>query len=70
MINYSYNKGLNLIKNFDIEVHYKNTDIQNNSIKKVLADKVNKVYAISNAGGIIVENNKVNTIGEVYKYSN
>ena len=66
---FSYNKGLNLIKSFDVEVHYENTELQNNSIDKVLAEKVNKVYAISNSGGIVVENNTVTTIGDVYKYS-
>ncbi|WP_242824092.1 Type 1 glutamine amidotransferase-like domain-containing protein [[Clostridium] dakarense] len=36
---FSYNKGLNIIKDFDIEVHYENSDIQNMSISKCLNEK-------------------------------
>ena len=45
---FSYNAGLNIIKNFDIEVHYEGTEMQNKYIKKVLKEKRNKIYAITN----------------------
>ncbi len=31
---FTYNKGLNLIKDFDIEVHYEGTEVQNKYIKR------------------------------------
>jgi peptidase E len=62
---FSYNKGLNLIKDFDIEVHYENTKIQNEAINKVVKDKGKKVYAIGDKGAVIIKNGEVSTFGEV-----
>ncbi|MSR92308.1 hypothetical protein [Inconstantimicrobium porci] len=50
---------------FYVEVHFENSDVQNQSIEKVLREKTDKVYAITNNGGIIVEDGKVQTLGEV-----
>jgi peptidase E len=66
---FSYNRGLNLIKNFDIEVHYEGNEIQNSYIKKVLNEKVDTVYAITDNGGIIIDNQKVMLLGNVQKFS-
>lgn len=62
---FSYNKGLNLIKNFNIEVHYEETEIQKYSINKVLNEKIDTVYAIKDAGGIIVDNERITLLGDV-----
>ncbi|MGL4773358.1 MAG: Type 1 glutamine amidotransferase-like domain-containing protein, partial [Clostridium sp.] len=68
---FNYYNGLGFLKNdFYIEVHYENTDIQNECIKRVLNEKANKVYAITNNGGIIIENNKVEVLGEVHIFNN
>lgn len=62
---FSYNKGLDLIKDFDIEVHYEETDIQKEAMKRVIKEKLKTVYAMKNRGGLIVENNKIKLLGEV-----
>ena len=36
---YSYQKGLNIIKDFDLEVHFNNTEIQNISILRSIREK-------------------------------
>lgn len=61
---FTYNTGLNLIKEFDIEVHYEGTEIQNKCIYKVLDEKKDIVYAIANNGGIIIENEKITLLGD------
>jgi peptidase E len=67
---FMYSKGLGLIKkNFYIEVHYEESDIQNNCIKKVLKEKTDTVYAIKDAGGIIIDNNKVTLLGHVITFN-
>lgn len=66
---FSYNKGLNFIKDFDIEVHYKETEIQKNYISKVLNEKTDRVYAIKNTGGIIVDNNSIKLLGDTQTFS-
>lgn len=66
---FSYNRGLNLIKDFSIEVHYEETDIQKNSINKVLNEKVETVYAIKDSGGIIVDNNLITLLGDTQIFS-
>lgn len=65
---FTYNKGLNLIKDFDIEVHYEGTEVQNKYIKKVLMEKKDKVYAITNTGGIIVDNEKIILVGDTQTF--
>lgn len=66
---FSYNKGLNLIKNFDIEVHYKETKIQKNYINKVLNEKTDTVYAIKNTGGIVIDNNLITFLGDTQTFT-
>lgn len=63
---FNYYKGIDLIDDdFYIEVHYENTDVQNECIKKVLNEKTHKIYAISNNGGIIIDNGKMELLGKV-----
>lgn len=62
---FSYNEGLNLVKDFDIEVHYEGTEVQKESINKVLEDKKDKIYAITNSGGVIFDNKKVTLLGDI-----
>ncbi len=61
---FSYNLGLNIINDFGIEVHYEGTDIQNEHIKKVLKEKKEKIYAITNSGGIIADNGEIIILGD------
>ncbi|NMM64684.1 type 1 glutamine amidotransferase-like domain-containing protein [Clostridium sp. P21] len=66
---FSYNKGLNFIKDFDIEVHYKETEIQKNYINKVLNEKTDTVYALENTGGIIIDNNSITLLGDTHTFN-
>jgi peptidase E len=64
-LSFSYQRGLNLIVDFDIEVHYERTNLQDEFISKVLKEKVDTIYAITDHGGIIVENDEVTLLGDV-----
>lgn len=66
---FSYNEGLNIINNFDIEVHYQGTQIQKDCIQKVLQEKKLKIYAISNTGGLIYQRGQVISLGNVQEFS-
>ncbi|KGK90110.1 Type 1 glutamine amidotransferase-like domain-containing protein [Clostridium sp. HMP27] len=66
---FTYNIGLNLIKGFDIEVHYQGTEIQNKYINKVLNEKRDRVYAITNIGGLIIDDSKVISLGNTKNFS-
>lgn len=66
---FSYNRGLNLIKDLDIEVHYKETEREKNYINKVLNEKTDTVYAIKDTGGMIIDNNEITLLGDVQKFS-
>ncbi|MDK2584565.1 Type 1 glutamine amidotransferase-like domain-containing protein [Romboutsia sedimentorum] len=66
---FSYNKGLDIIKNFNIEVHYNETDIQKSSINRVLDEKKRIVYAIKDTGAIIINNNHIELLGDVIEFN-
>ncbi|WBW96395.1 Type 1 glutamine amidotransferase-like domain-containing protein [Oceanirhabdus sp. W0125-5] len=66
---FMYSDGLGLIKkDFQIEVHYDETDIQNRCIQKVLKEKTDTVYAIKDTGGIILDNDKITLLGDVVTF--
>lgn len=61
--------GLGLVdEDFHIEVHYENSRIQNKYIQKILKRHCNKVLAIKQKGGIIIDNGEVKVIGEVVSF--
>lgn len=66
---FSYNRGLSLIKDFGIEVHYEETELQNTCISKVLNERVDTVYAIKDNGGMIVDNDSRILLGDVRTFS-
>lgn len=66
---FTYNMGLNIIKSFGIEVHYEGTEVQNKYIEKVLMDKKDKIYAIRDIGGVIVDNEEVILLGNTQTFS-
>lgn len=61
---FKYSRGLNIIKDFGIEVHYQGAEVQNKSIEKVLNEKKEIVYAITDNGGIIYDNGKIVLLGD------
>lgn len=63
-----YKKGLSCIKNFAVEVHYKNTSIQKASIERYMKEKGNSVYTTEPGGGIIVEDETITLLGTAKLY--
>lgn len=66
---FKYSRGLNIIKDFDIEVHYEGADIQNQSIEKILNEKKDLVYAITDNGGLIFDKGETILLGEIYGFT-
>jgi len=63
---FKYYDGLPYLDNFYMEVHYMNTDIQNESINRVLSERGKTVYATEfMAGAIIVDNGNIKLLGNV-----
>lgn len=68
---FMYCNGLGLInKDFYIEVHYEDTDIQNNCIKRVLKEKTDTIYAIGDRGGIVVDSGNLLLLGDIVTFKN
>lgn len=66
---YSYHEGLDLLTDFDVEVHFEKDDsTMQVSIQRCLKEKKKVVYGIGNAGAVIVEGDSILTLGEVEKY--
>ena len=65
---FDYYNGLDIIKDFDIEVHFENTELQNLSILRCISEKKKPVYSISNDGAVLVINGKVYTLGNAKKW--
>lgn len=63
---FGYYDGLPYLNGFYLEVHYENTDVQNEAIQRVLAERKKTVYATSfNKGAILVDNGQIKLLGEV-----
>ncbi len=63
---FDYYEGLPYLKDFYIEVHYENTDIQNKAIARVLSERRKTVYATAlNTGAIVVDNSQIRLLGDV-----
>ena len=65
---FSCEKGLNCIKDFAVEVHYKSIEAQNESINKYIDETGKKVYTTGSQGAIIVDGRKVILLGNAKMY--
>ncbi len=63
-----YKKGLRCIEDFAVEVHYKNTEVQNKSIEKYISEKGKKVYTTERQSAIIVDGSKTTLLGNAKLY--
>jgi peptidase E len=63
-----YKKGLRCIEDSDVEVHYKNIDTQNKSIKKYIREKGKVVYTREPQSAIIIEAKEVTLLGNAKIY--
>lgn len=64
-----YEKGLNCIKDFAVEVHYKNTESQNSSIEKYMKETGKTVYTTEPGSAIIVDGNTITLLGNAKLYN-
>lgn len=63
---FQYYKGLPYLDGFYLEVHYEDTKIQNESIRRVITERGKTVYATAlRSGAILVDNGKIKKIGDV-----
>lgn len=65
---FTYEKGLNFITDFAVEVHYKNAESQNESIKKYMNETGNKVYTTGPQSALIVEASNITLLGNARMY--
>jgi peptidase E len=63
-----YKNGLRYIEDFAVEVHYKNTDIQNDSIKKYIFERGKIVYTTEHQSAIIVDGSNITLLGNAKIY--
>ena len=63
---FKYYEGLPYLNDFYMEVHYKGTAVQDESIQRVLAERGKTVYATAvRAGAILVDNGNLKLLGDV-----
>lgn len=66
---FGYYEGLPYLNDFYLEVHYDNTNIQNEAIERVLSERGKTVYATEHfSGAIIVDNGNIKLLGKVSKF--
>jgi hypothetical protein len=65
---FRYEKGLELIDSFDIEVHYNATARQLDCINRLISETGRPVYAMEDEGALIIADGKVVTVGKVHYF--
>ena len=67
---FQYYDGLEYLDVLYLEVHYENTKVQNEAIRRVLSERGKTVYATAfMSGGIIVDNGNIKLLGDVKTFS-
>ena len=64
---YGIFSGLGLVGGFDLEVHFLNTELQQQCTRRALKDLGCPVYSMWHEGGLLVENGEVTVLGNVWK---
>lgn len=68
---FKYCKGLPYLDNFYLQVHYEDTKVQNESIKRVISERKKTVYATDfKFSSILVDNGNIKLIGNVKTFNN
>lgn len=63
---FKYYEGLPYLNDFYMEVHYKGTNVQDESIQRVLVERGKTVYAtVFRSGAILVDNGNIKLLGDV-----
>lgn len=61
--NFGWYHGMNLLSRFNIEVHYRETELQHKSIQRVLSETGLPVFALYDDGGLVVQGNQLTSMG-------
>lgn len=63
---FTYFKGLPILKDFYLEVHYEDSPVQNEAIQRVLEERQKTIYAmVTDRAAIVVDGSKVNFLGDI-----
>ena len=62
---FGYYPGLGFLDGFYVEVHYEGSNVQRESIQRVLRERRKPVYAVGNEGALVVDETGVKTVGDV-----
>lgn len=65
---FSYEEGLPCLDNFEIEVHYTESEVQLDTIQKVQKETKKRLYAMYDNGGLLVKEGVLTTFGNVKEY--
>ena len=67
---FTYFKGLPILKDFYLEVHYEDSPAQNEAIQRVLEERRKTVYAmVADQAAIVMDGSKVNFLGDVKMFT-
>lgn len=64
---YGVYKGLGMVKGLDLEVHYLETDLQNECTERAARELNKPVYQIWHEGGVVVDGNKITVMGRAQR---
>lgn len=68
---FKFYNGIPYLKDFYLEVHYEGTQVQQDSIKRVIQERGKTVYATAvRAGAILVDNGNIKLLGDVRVFDN
>lgn len=60
---FCYMRGLKMLRDFYIEVHYMETELQHQSIRRVRQEKKKPVFALYNDGGLLIQRDCITPMG-------
>jgi peptidase E len=63
---YQRSRGLDCGLDFDVEVHYVFSPVQNDGIRRALSERPVPVWAMENTGGLLVRDGQVTPLGDVH----
>lgn len=67
-LNFSYQNGLNLLKGFSIEVHFRRRKNQKKAMRKVFRAYKHPIFALPDDGAIIIKDNEARLINAYLYY--
>lgn len=66
---FGYYEGLSFLDGFYVEVHYEQSAVQNEAIRRVLRERGKTVYGLPDDSAVIVSDGKIQLIGPVAVFS-